>query len=204
MWRAILRVLPALLCSTSVALGAEGGSPEAPAGSATTRPDRAWNLSVGTGAGGFFEFTGSPLGNGVYDESYRRYRFQANVRVDRELGRRLRLGVAYVYYHWTEAYLVRGNVAGTIDNEASALMADATLRWVRTDHLEVYSAVAAGAGRLQRDGTGIGASSDGVTSGFAFQLRLVGLSAGTERVRLFADLGLGFEGLLVGGVLVRL
>jgi hypothetical protein len=203
MRRAILLVLPALLGATSVARAAEGGSSEAPAGPAARR-DRAWSLSVGTGGGGFFEFSDSPLGNGVYDESYRRHRFQANVRVDRELGRRLRLGVAYVYYRWTEAYVLRGSDAGSIDSEAQVLMADATFRWARTDHLEVYSAVAAGAGRLRREGTGIGASSDGVTTGPAFQLRLVGISAGTERVRLFADLGIGFEGLVVGGLLVRL
>lgn len=168
--------------------------------------DRAWSVAVGTGAGGFFEFVDAFAGSGPggYDDSRRRDRFQLNLRADHELGRWLRAGVAYVYNGWTEEYLSGGSVVGTIDNSAHVLMADVTARWVRSEHLEVYSALAVGAGRWEQAGTGIGAGSDGVTAGFAFQLRYVGVSAGSERVRLFVNLGIGFEGLVVGGLLARL
>jgi hypothetical protein len=206
MWRAILLVLPALLCSTSVARGAEGDASEAPAASATTRLDRRWNLSVGTGAGGFVEFADAFSGTGVggYDSSRRQDRFQINARIDRELGRWLRVGAAWVYNRWTDAYFSGGAEVGTLENRVHVLMGDATLRWVRSEHLELYSALAVGAGRWREHGAGIAASHQDVTAGPAFQLRYIGIAAGSERVRLFADLGIGFEGLVVGGLLVRL
>jgi hypothetical protein len=82
-------------------------------------------------------------------------------------------------------------------------MADVTARWIRTEHLELYSALAAGAGWWTQAGRGIGASQDGVQSGFAFQLRCIGVTAGNERLRAFAELGIGFEGLVVGGLTLR-
>jgi hypothetical protein len=57
--------------------------------------------------------------------------------------------------------------------------------------VELVSGVAAGAGRWSQAGEGSGASKTGVQSGFAFQLRGSGISAGNDRVRAFAELGLG-------------
>jgi hypothetical protein len=65
------------------------------------------------------------------------------------------------------------------------------------------SALAAGVGRWSQAGSGIGASQRGVQSGFAFQLRDLWVNAGNERVRVFLDLGIGMEGLVVGGVTLR-
>jgi hypothetical protein len=168
--------------------------------------DQAWSLWVGTGAGGFVEFVDAFAGSGPgsYDTSRREDRFQLNARADRELSRWFRAGLAWTYNRWTEVYFSGGARVGSIDNTVHALLADATIRWYRSEHLEFYSALAAGAGRWKQVGEGIGASKDGVTSGFAFQIRYAGLSAGNERIRAFVDLGIGFEGLIVGGLTLRL
>jgi hypothetical protein len=168
--------------------------------------DQAWNLSVGTGAGGFVEFVDAFAGSGPgsYETSRREDRFQVNARADRELSRRLRAGLAWTYNRWTEVYFGGGTRVGSIDNTVHTLLADATIRWYRSEHLELYSALAAGAGRWKQVGEGVGASNYGVTSGFAFQIRYAGLSVGSERLRAFVDLGIGFEGLIVGGLTLRL
>jgi hypothetical protein len=168
--------------------------------------DRLWNLSIGTGGGGFVEFVDAFAGSGPgsFDTSRREDRFQLNARADRELHRRFRAGLAWTYNRWTEVYFSGGARVGSIDNTVHTLLADATILWVRSDHLEFYSALAAGAGRWRQVGEGIGVSKDGVTSGFAFQIRYAGLSVGNQRLRAFVDLGIGFEGLIVGGLTLRL
>ncbi len=194
----------ALLVAPSVAWSRDPPPPPGtPAASpAATYP---WSVSLGTGAGGYVEFVdafsnGGPAG---YDSSQREGRLQVNARADRQLDRRFRVGVAWTWNRWTDAYYSGTTRVGTIDNSVHSLMADVTLRWYRGEHVELYSALAAGAGRWSQAGDGIGASQDGVQSGFAFQLRYFGISAGTDRVRAFVDLGIGMEGLVVGGVTLR-
>lgn len=168
--------------------------------------DRAWNLSIGTGAGGLVEWVDSFAGTtpGSYDSSRRRDRIQVNARVDRELNRWFRSGVAFVYNSWTQDYYSGATRIGSVDNSVQAILVDTTVRWVRTDHFEFYSALGAGAGRWAEDGSGFAATHHEVSSGFAFQLRYAGISVGNERFRAFADLGIGFEGLIVGGLTLRL
>jgi hypothetical protein len=200
-----LASLLALLTSPAIAVAEAPPPAQAPPPQAPPE-DHAWTVSLGTGAGGFVEFVdafsnGGPSG---YDASRREHRLQVNVRADRELNRSFRAGVAGVYNRWTEAYLSNGARIGSIDNSVVALMADVTARWIRTEHLELSSALAAGAAKWRQDGRGIGASQHGVQSGFAFQLRYIGIAAGNGRIRAFIDLGIGFEGLVVGGLALRL
>lgn len=164
-----------------------------------------WNLSVGTGAGSFFEFADGLAGVGPsgYDRRSRD-RFQVNFRVDRELNRRFRVGLAYMYLGWTEGYSSAGSSAGAIDEVAQVLMLDVTVRWHRGAHVETYSGLAAGYGRWRAEGTVAGSPYSDTQTGPAFQLRYFGVSAGSERFRVFADLGIGFEGLVVVGATVRL
>jgi hypothetical protein len=181
-----------------------GDSPPAP-GPTASAAAYPWSVSLGTGAGGYVEFVdafsnGGPVG---YDSSQREGRFQVNARADRQLDRWFRVGVAWTWNRWTDAYYSGTTRVGTIDNSVHSLMADVTLRWYRGEHVELYGALAAGAGRWSQAGDGIGASQDGVQSGFAFQLRYFGINAGNERVRAFVDLGIGMEGLVVGGVTLR-
>jgi len=194
-----LALLIALLLAPSLARAGE--PPPAPPAAA----DHPWSVSLGTGAGGYVEFVnafsnGGPVG---YDTSQREGRLQVNARADRLLERWLSVGVAWTYNRWTDAYFSGTTRVGSIDNSVHSLLADATLRWYRSEHVELYGALAVGAGRWSQTGSGIGASQDGVQSGFAFQLRYFGVNAGNERVRAFLDLGIGMEGLVVGGVTLR-
>lgn len=193
-------MLGLLFAAALTAAGGDGAT------AAAAREDRAWNLSVGTGAGGYVEFVDAFAGSGPvdHDASRRRDRLQLNLRADRELGRWLKVGLAYVYDRWTDAYFTGGAPVGDVDNRVHVLMLDATVRWVRTEGFELYSALAAGAGRWAQEGTGTAASRPDASAGPAFQLRYVGVAFGGEHLRLFADLGIGFEGLVVGGLVLRL
>ncbi len=201
---ALLACLAGLL-SPAVAAGEEP-RPAAVPPSAPSAQEHAWSVSLGTGGGGFVEFVDA-LPNadpGAYDKSRRENRLQLNARADRELNRRFRAGVAGVYNRWTETYFSGGTRVGSIDNSVYVLMADVTVRWLRTRWLELYSGLAAGGGWWSQSGRGIGASRRGVQSGFAFQIRYFGANVGNDRFRAFLDLGLGFEGLVVGGLTLRL
>lgn len=200
-----MRVTVSATLAALVAIPAAGWGAE-PVSSPPPTPDRAWTLSVGTGAGGFTEFVDGMSGTGVsgYDDTRSVDRRQLNLRIDRAQGRRFRFGAAYVYDGWTDRLFLAGTRVGAVDNSVHTLLVDATFRWIRSEHLELYSAVAAGAGLWAQSGSGIASSLDRVTGGFAFQLRYFGIAAGSERVRAFVDLGVGFEGLIVGGLLVRM
>jgi hypothetical protein len=196
-------LLLALLVLPAVARTEEPLPPPTPPAAATAVYP--WSVSLGTGGGGFVEFVnafsnGGPTG---YDTSQREGRLQVNARADRQLDRWLRVGLAWTYNRWTDAYYSGAARVGSIDNSVHSLLADATLRWYRGEHVELYGALAVGAGRWSQTGSGIGASQDGVQSGFAFQIRYFGVNAGNERVRAFLDLGIGMEGLVVGGVMLR-
>jgi hypothetical protein len=199
----------AIRCAVALLTGSLLAPSAAPAGEPPSAPlptDRPWSVSLGTGAGGFVEFVDafSNAGPGGYDSSQRSSRLQLNARADRQLDRWFRVGLAWTYNRWTDTYFSGGAQVGSIDNQVHTLLADVTLRWYRAEHVELYGALAAGAGRWSQAGTGIGTSQDGVQSGFAFQLRYFGISAGDDRFRAFLDLGLGMEGLVVAGVTLRL
>ena len=199
-------LLAALLVLPAVARAEDPPVPPAP----PTPPPAAtavypWSVSLGTGGGGYVEFVnafsnGGPTG---HDTSQREGRLQVNARADRQLDRWFRVGLAWTYNRWTDAYYSGTTRVGSIDNSVHSLLADATLRWYGGENVELYSALAVGAGRWSQAGSGIGASQDGVQSGFAFQIRYFGINAGNERVRAFLDLGIGMEGLVVGGVMLR-
>lgn len=199
-----LAALVACLVAPAVA-GGEEPRPATVPPSAAFAEEHAWSASVGTGGGGFVEFVNafSNAGPAAYDRSRRENRLQLNARADRELTRRFRAGVAGVYNRWTDSYFSGGTRVGSIDNSVYVLMADVTVSWVRAERFELYSGLAAGGGWWNQAGQGIGASQDGVQSGFAFQIRYFGVNVGTERFRAFLDLGLGFEGLVVGGLTLR-
>jgi hypothetical protein len=168
-------------------------------------PVHPWSVSVGTGGGSFFEFVDAFAGSGPPYEQRQRDRLQLNLRVDRELGPRFRAGLAYTYLGWSDTYSSGGvPVTGTIDERAQVVMVDATVLWYRGARVETYSALAAGYGRWRGTGTVAGARYDDTSAGFSFQVRYFGVSVGNERFRAFADLGIGMEGLIVGGVTLRL
>jgi hypothetical protein len=196
---AVLLALPAVAAPQEPA--AVPASPEG-----APEKDRAWNLWLGTGAGGFVEWVDSFAGTapGAYDSSRRTDRLQLNARLDRELSRWFRSGLAYVYNSWTQDYYSGVTRIGSVDNTVQVVLADVTVRWLRFEHFELYSALGAGVGRWKEEGSGFASTHREVSSGFAFQLRYAGIAVGNERVRAFVDLGIGFEGLIVGGLTLRL
>jgi hypothetical protein len=200
-----MKLVPRLAIAAILALPAAAQPQEGPPPVVGAGAERRWSVSLGTGAGGFVEFVDAFAGSsiGPYDTSRREERIQLNGRLDRAQGRWLRTGIAWVYNGWTEAFFAGGARVGEIENSVHALMLDATIPWLRRDHVELYSALAAGAGRWRQRGSGIASGRDEVSSGFAFQLRYLGIAVGSDRLRAFVDLGIGFEGLIVGGATLR-
>ena len=201
------------ILAVAVPLGAaraEGpDAPEALPEAAPALPrDRDWSVTAGTGAGGLPEFSdgfvgGLPQALSGYT-SERISRFQLNVRADRELSRRLRVGIAYTHTRFSREYFSEPRAsAGTLDNSVHVLLVDLTRSWVRTPIVELYSALAAGGATWSAAGVVSGTAYRRRESGFAFQLRLLGITVGGERFRVFAEVGAGFEGLLIGGAALR-
>jgi hypothetical protein len=170
-------------------------------------PNR-WTIALGTGAGSIFEFADDPphdVGAGLATSgSERSGRVQLDVHADRELGERFRAGVSYMYLRWIEAYSSPGGVsAGEKRTSVHVVLADVTYRWMRSSAVELYSGLGLGGGVSVESGEVLQVPQDRTQGGFAFQLRLLGISLGGERFRAFGELGIGFEALLLGGVAVR-
>jgi opacity protein-like surface antigen len=199
---------PALALACALLAGPPARAAEEPTPRELAPPpeDRAWNLSVGTGAGGLVEFADAFAGNFAvpHDEEIRRDRLQLNVRADHEQGRWFRVGLAYVYNAWTESYRSGTFPVGSVENRVHCLLLDGTLRWLRTGHVELYSALGIGAATWRQHQVTPRGTPDETSSGFAFQLRYFGIGVGNDRLRAFLDLGIGFEGLVVGGLTLRL
>jgi hypothetical protein len=182
---------------------------EAPRARRSWRNHRAWTLAVGTGAGGLPE-----LSDGLVRDdaeglaglgSSRGGRLQAHARADREWGRWVRTGLAYTHQRWRREYFdAAGEREGELRASVHVLLADLTVRWIRGRDVELYSAAGAGGALWSESGTVAGDRHARDAARFAFQLRALGLSLGGEHVRAFAEVGLGYEGLLVGGIAVRI
>jgi hypothetical protein len=197
-----------LLGALAAPAAAQEAAP-APAPGLPAEPDldRAWNVLIATGAGSVVEFTDGLAGGLIQGLSgYQQQvtgRKQLNLRVDRTLSRWLRVGGAYVYTGWTTDLSTGGVRAGTVDSAVQCLLADVTLRWSRGEHWELTSGLALGGGVWTEEAQVSGQSSRASSAGVAFQARLIGVAFGFEHVRAYVELGLGFEGLLVGGLAVR-
>ncbi len=190
----------------AVAQGVPAAAPEAPDTGPAAR--HRWTVAVGTGAGSMFEFADDPahdVGAGLSGYgSERSGRMQLDVRVDRELGDRFRAGASYMFLRWSEEYVSPAGVsAGAKRTAVHVLLADVTYRWMRSSAVELYSGVGVGGGVSVESGEVLQTPQDRTQGGFAFQLRLLGVSVGGERLRAFGELGIGFEALVLGGVAVR-
>lgn len=217
-----LRLAVAVLCAAALVPRAAAGEdpvaapppaadlPPAQEPALAVRPprDAAWVVSAGTGTGGLVEIADvlvSGIGGLAGLRSERSGRIHVHARAERELGRWFSAGLAYTFLGWSREDF--GGAAEPVARHEFALhvlLADATLRWARTRNVELYSGLAVGAATIGERETANGVAHSGRGSGFAFQLRLLGLALGIERVRVFAELGVGFESLVLGGVAVRL
>lgn len=207
----LVSTFTAPLVAASLALGAPA-PPEPPAMSAPSA--RRWRVTVGTGSasGALIDLVDGVDCSGCLTEGDVRDPWQLNLRVERETRAGIRLGLAWVYSRWTAvsydspaAGLPGLVVVGTSGNRAHSLLAGITCSWLEGRRWEAYSGVATGV-TIHRtvDATGIAADDDGTSALPALQIRVIGVTFGWERVRLFAELGVGFEGVLIGGLVGRI
>lgn len=179
--------------------------PAPPAGAAL-RDDPTWRLSLATGTATAVEILDAffdELGNGLGPlETSRTGRTELVLRADQERGR-LRLGGSYTYTTWDTRTTDALGPRGAAHDQVHALLLHAFVRWVDVEHVELYSGVGAGLAWWATSSTLDGARTrtDGVWA--AWQLHLLGLGLGTPSLRAFAEVGLGFEGLLVAGLAGR-
>ncbi len=182
MLAARIRALVSFAAAAAVALPARAEDAAAP------RSDR-WRVSLSTGWGGIVEVVdwyGDVLGGAAQQD-----RLQMGVRVDRDVGRG-RFGLGYTLQRWRDV-----TQTDAADTTVHVLVADAGLRWLRTTWVDLYSGGGIGFATWTQTGTTAGTVGSG--GSFAFQLRLLGIDAGWEHVRLWTELGFGFEGVLLAG-----
>ena len=202
----VARVLAAVLAAASAApvqaQAQADAAPGQPPAAARPRVDR-WRLSAGTGVLGAVEFAdafagGILRGFGGYG-TVQEDRFQIGVRVDRDVGR-ASFGLGYTLQHWRDALYFGGTRAGAVDSTVHLLLADARVRWLTASWVDLYSGGGLGFGMWTQEGDVGGVRLSATEPLLAFQLRLLGVDAGGERFRVYAELGAGFEGTLLAGV----
>ncbi len=173
----------AVVLSVALALAASARAQEAP-----PKGDR-WRVSLSTGWGGIVEVVdwyGDLLGG-----AGQQGRYQIGVRVDRDLGRGS-FGVGYTHQHWHD--VTQTDSAST---NVDVVIADGRFRWLRTTWVDLYSG--GGVGLATWSQTANSAGTIGSGASFAFQLRLFGMDAGSDHLRIWGELGFGFEGVLLAG-----
>ncbi len=195
-----------LFASAQVSAPAEG-PPAAPQPAdlpqAITPPAFPWRVSLATGAGTIVE-VGSDFadafGGGLSGvEERRTSRTEVIVRIDR-YHRSLRLGGSYVYTAWDQDLYFGGVRSGTSTDQVHAVLAHAFVDWIREEHVELYSGLAAGVGYWHATSNLSGDQQSDDTFFPTFQLHAIGLGVGSPRFRAFAELGIGSEGFVVAGL----
>lgn len=183
---AVLAAVAAALARPARAQGevAPGEIPASPA------PTDRWRVSVSTGWGGLVEVVdwyGELLGG-----TAQQGRYQLGVRVDRDLGR-ASFGFGYTQQHWHDV-----SPSDSLDTTVHVFVADGRFRWLRAAWVDLYSGGGIGFASWTQTATRGEPQLESGAS-LAFQLRLLGVDAGWEHVRLWGELGLGFEGLALVG-----
>lgn len=116
-------------------------------------------------------------------------------------------GIA-VYNHHKEDVVQHEQITGRRTSDYFTIMPAVKFNWLRRQNWGMYSKVAVGYTR--GDFTTTGKDSEGMptkeTNGnnfFNFQATMAGIEAGGDRIRGFAELGFGEQGVLHGGVRFR-
>lgn len=109
------------------------------------------------------------------------------------------VGGIFVYSQNKQDVKISGSVAGELTDNYFTLMPAVKFDWLRKRHFGMYSKLAAGA-TLHRQATDKDSES---TVHVNWQATPLGLEAGSLEVRGFAELGLGEQGFIVGGIRYR-
>jgi len=181
--------------------GAPGSAPALPAPQAGPT----WRLSVGTGAATTIEILDFYRDLGLAFAgvaSTRTGRTEVIVRADREQ-RRFRVGASYAFTRWDTRLSDGGGPRGSTRDEVHAVLVHGQFRWIDQEHVELYSGVGAGVARWASS-TVLDGNRDHFSGVYgAWQLHLIGLGVGTPSFRAFAELGFGFEGVVLAGLAAR-
>ena len=193
-------VLPlALAVAVAAPTGARGQETAPAEPPAVEAPGRdGWRVSVSTGVGGMIQWMdlfAEALGGPTQTDFY-----QVGLRVDREVGN-ASFGLGYTRQHWRDVDPSRAgdDVVSTVD----LFIFDARARWLRTTWVDLYSGGGVGFASWDQSGGAGGVPQTETSASLAFQLRLLGVDAGWEHVRLWGELGFGFEGVLLAGASYR-
>ena len=117
------------------------------------------------------------------------------------------VGAIATFAKHNEEENVQGSIARTSENSYFTLMPSVKFNWLRRPNWGMYSKVAAGASlrhsSLQNKAEEHAKKVTDNVAFFNFQVSAVGIEAGTENVRGFAELGIGEQGVGLAGVRFR-
>lgn len=113
------------------------------------------------------------------------------------------VGAIGAYAKETKDILVANENYGEAKNSYVTVMPAAKFNWLRKKYFGLYSKVAAGLtfASLKENYTKSGAENQSESKvGFNFQASALGIEAGSENIRAFAELGVGEQGVILAGI----
>lgn len=119
------------------------------------------------------------------------------------------LGGVGVYAKETKDIIMFDQKSGDAKNTYISVMPSIKFNWLRTKYFGMYSKVAAGLcfvnkkSNQDKTSTSEAKSTSDSSTMFTYQLTGIGLEAGLQNVKAFAELGIGEQGILLAGLRVK-
>ena len=113
------------------------------------------------------------------------------------------IGAIGAYTHETKDILISNDKYGEAKHTFVTVMPAAKFNWLRKKYFGMYSKVAAGltfASKKEDYSKGNVENQSESKVGFNFQASAIGIEAGSENIRAFAELGVGEQGIILGGI----
>ena len=113
------------------------------------------------------------------------------------------IGAIGAYTHETKDILISNDKYGEAKNTFVTVMPAAKFNWLRKKYFGMYSKVAVGltfVSKKEDYSKGNAENQSESIVGFNFQASALGIEAGSETIRAFAELGVGEQGVLLGGI----
>ena len=113
------------------------------------------------------------------------------------------IGAIGAYTHETKDIFIAGEKYGEAKNSFITVMPAAKFNWLRKKYFGMYSKVAAGLTFASKKEDYSKSNVENLSEskvGFNFQVSALGIEAGPETIRAFAELGVGEQGVILGGI----
>lgn len=116
------------------------------------------------------------------------------------------VGGVGVYANEKKDMFFQNEKVGDVKNTYISVMPSVKFNWLRTKYFGMYSKVAAGLcfvnkkSNEDRTSTSAAKSNSTNTTMFTYQLTGIGIEAGPQNIRAFAELGIGEQGILLAGI----